>query len=217
MTSHDLKTPLRGMSHLHEFLDEDLTEYKLSKSANPDVEINLKRMKKQIMRMEELIEAIMIYTKIKHQEIRISHVDLGQDISEICKDLQIENKIKLIDLPTFNTNARQLEQVFTNLINNAYKYHHDRDKIELEIKAEKNDLFYIFSVKDNGPGIEEKYYEKIFEMFTRLHVYDKVEGSGIGLSMVKKIIESNGGTIKVESEIGKGSKFIFTWPVTINK
>ena len=113
-------------------------------------------------------------------------------------------------MPTFPTTKSALELVFRNLINNAIK-HHDRNVINIDISAERNNGYYRFSVKDDGPGIDPKYYEHIFEMFKTVKPRE-AGGSGIGLAIVKKLIAHQGGRICVEPH-GRGTNFIFDWKI----
>ena len=105
-----------------------------------------------------------------------------------------------------------IEQIFTNLISNAVKYH-DKASGMIEIGYQSNADLYEFWVRDDGPGIAPEYHEKVFQIFQTLQARDTIESTGIGLTIVKKIVEERGGTIWIESEPGKGSKFIFTVPV----
>ncbi len=115
------------------------------------------------------------------------------------------------NLPSVKMNATQALQVFSNLIGNAVKYNKSETPV-VKLSYKEEDGHYTFTVTDNGIGIEEKYKNQIFEIFKRLHTKEEYEGTGIGLAMCKKIIESHGGNIHVESTPGKGSSFIFTIP-----
>jgi light-regulated signal transduction histidine kinase (bacteriophytochrome) len=105
----------------------------------------------------------------------------------------------------------KLQQIFLNLIHNAVKYN-DKEDIQIDIGCEDAGANWKFFVRDNGPGIEPKYHDKIFVIFQTLNARDEVESRGVGLAIVKKIIEEEGGKIWVESEKGKGASFCFTWP-----
>lgn len=114
-------------------------------------------------------------------------------------------------MPTLITERLPLERVFTNLITNAIK-HHSRSEGVVQISARNLGKFYEFTVSDDGPGIAPQYYDKVFVIFQTLEARDKKENTGIGLAIVKKTIESKGGTIGIESELSKGTTFRFTWP-----
>jgi signal transduction histidine kinase len=115
-------------------------------------------------------------------------------------------------LPTLHTYAAPLETVLRNLVSNAIK-HHDKPQGKIEISAKVKGDFIEFSVADDGPGIDPAFHDRIFQMFQTLRPRDQVEGSGIGLAVVEKIISNVGGTIRLESAPNKGATFIFTWPL----
>jgi signal transduction histidine kinase len=115
------------------------------------------------------------------------------------------------ELPSIMAEETRLEQVFQNLLSNAVKYM-DKPHGEINIGCSEADGYWQFSVADNGPGIEEKYFPKIFQIFQTLSARDEFESSGIGLSVVKKIVEMYGGQIWVESQVGRGTTFFFTLP-----
>ena len=115
-------------------------------------------------------------------------------------------------LPVIHADESQISRVFQNLIGNALKFRKEGVQPKIHIKAQKEGYEYIFSVQDNGIGIEEQYSDRIFEVFKRLHPIGEYEGTGIGLAIVKRIIERHGGRIWVESEFGVGSTFYFTIP-----
>ena len=123
-------------------------------------------------------------------------------------------KVKIqSSLPTIDGEKVVLDQVFSNLISNAIKYNDNPDPV-IQIGYEDQGSVHCFYVKDNGPGIDEQFHEKIFAIFQTLQARDSIESTGVGLSIVKKIIEEKGGLVWVESVLGKGSKFIFTLPKT---
>ncbi|MGB3757821.1 MAG: ATP-binding protein, partial [Rivularia sp. (in: cyanobacteria)] len=115
------------------------------------------------------------------------------------------------EMPTLVTEKIPLQQVFSNLISNAVK-HHNRADGKVVITVEELDKFYEFTVADDGKGIAEQYYDKIFVIFQTLEARDKQENTGIGLAIVKRIVEEAGGTITLESQVGKSTTFRFTWP-----
>jgi signal transduction histidine kinase len=115
------------------------------------------------------------------------------------------------NLPVVSTERIPLQQVLSNLIGNAIKYH-DKGDGKISVKFEKSDLYYTFHITDNGPGIDRLYHEKIFMIFQTLQERDSFESTGIGLAIVKKILDDRKQTIKVISSPGKGATFTFTWP-----
>ena len=115
-------------------------------------------------------------------------------------------------LPTLLTNVVQLQQVFTNLLSNALKYHDHPATGNATVACDDAGDFYLFSVADDGPGIDPEYHERIFIIFQTLTERDTLESTGVGLAIVKKIVERQGGRIGVKSAEGQGAKFVFTWP-----
>lgn len=209
VVSHDLKAPLRAISTLASFLEEDL-EGKLDEETKQNFEL----LKSRVQRMETLIQGVLTYSRIGRKNIQIEKCDTKAVLEDVIDNLEIPEgfNITIPDvLPIVIYSKVQLTQVFQNLISNAIKYHHQSSG-EVSISLNENPSEYVFSVQDNGPGIEEIYHTKIFGIFQTLHSKDEFESTGIGLSIVKKIIEEHGGTIKVESELGKGAKFSFTVP-----
>ncbi len=126
--------------------------------------------------------------------------------------LETGGEVTVGPMPRVLADATQLEQVFANLIGNAIKYRRPEAPPQIRVSAERRDGWWEFAVADNGIGIESEYFDRIFEMFRRLHTHDQYEGTGIGLAVVKRIVERHGGTIRVESTPGEGSTFFFTLP-----
>lgn len=209
VTSHDLKAPLRGIANLSQWIEEDLGEH-----ATADIQKQMELLRGRVHRMEALIDGILQYSRVGRVKNSVERVDVAALLDDII-DLQAPPPGFTItvgpDMPTFNTERVALQQVFTNLISNAIK-HHDRHDGTITIDVEDADDLYAFRVSDDGPGIAPEYHERIFVIFQTLAPRDKVEGSGLGLSLVKKIVETEGGTITVESSEGHGTTFRFTWP-----
>ena len=214
ITSHDLKTPLRGMNDLREYLAEDLDDYLQSPGANPDVKYNLERMEKQIQRMDNLIVGILHYSSIDKEPTKIEPLDLKDFVAELSQELAIgPGKVSLEGGPlTIDTDTIQFSQVMQNLISNAVKYHHNLEQARIKISIKENGAFFHIAVADNGPGIEPQYHDKVFDVFQTLQSKDVVESTGIGLSIVKKIIENRDGKIDISKTPGGGATFNFSWP-----
>jgi len=214
VASHDLKTPLRGIADLTEYIEEDLDVYLRSPEANPDVATNLVRLKKQTGRMDALIKGILDYSRIGGGDISEVHpfsfdaalgaiaIDAGLDPSQV--ELQGESGWLL---PA----GIYLEQVIQNLIVNAVT-HRDGDIDAVHVKVTVGEVADRLAIKvaDNGPGIDPRYHERIFDIFQRLDA--QREGTGIGLAIVQRVVESHGGTITVASAPRQGAAFAFTWP-----
>lgn len=209
IVSHDLKAPLRGISSLSEWIEEDLEDTK-----NDDVKANLTLLKSRVSRMKDLIDGILRYSRVGRMTAEKKNLDSGELIEEVVSILEIPEGFQVEikgKFPQIYSNRTWTEQVFTNLISNAIKYH-DKATGVITIAYHSDKSYHYFSVEDDGPGISEEYQEKIFMIFQTLQPKDTTESTGIGLSIVKKIIEEQGGSIWVESDGKNGSKFIFTLP-----
>lgn len=208
IVSHDLKAPLRAINNLSEWIIEDLGE------VPEEVENHIRLMRGRVNRMENLINGILEYSRVGRQKIEKSSVSVRDLVKDVIDNLAVTDRIAFHveqGLPVLETEQITLQQVFSNLISNAVKYH-DKPKGNVEIRCFENDNMVEFMVKDDGPGIPEEYHEKIFGIFQTIEARDTVESTGIGLSIVKKIIEEKGGKIWIESKEGKGTTFHFTWP-----
>ncbi len=208
VVSHDLKAPLRAINSLAEWIQEDLP------NVEPDVQRNLELMRGRAHRMENLINGILEYSRIGRKELPKSTFSVAQLVNEVIDSLSPEEDV-VIDvaklLPEVTAERILLYQVFSNLISNAIKYN---DKLQPHIKVGYRNLpqQFEFYVQDNGPGIPAAFHEKVFGVFQTIESRDKKESTGIGLAIVKKIVEEKGGTITLTSEEGKGCLFTFSWP-----
>ncbi|MEO1133620.1 MAG: ATP-binding protein, partial [Cyanobacteria bacterium J06639_1] len=210
VTSHDLKAPLRAIANLSQWLEEDLDEY-----LDDDTRHQMDLMRGRVQRMEGLINGLLQYSRAGRTAAPVETVETNELLHEII-DLVApasEFRFELPERPlTLQVERLPLQQVLSNLITNAIK-HHDRTDGCVRIEArDRGDGFYEFRVGDDGPGIAPDYFEKIFTIFQTLTARDKAENTGIGLSIVKKLVESKGGAIAVSSELGRGATFTFTWP-----
>ncbi len=209
ITSHDLKAPLRAIANLSQWIEEDLEE-----SLTPEIRKQMALMRARVHHMEALIEGILQYSRVGRLSEGVVDVDVGALLGEVIDTLAPPAKFSIkIDpnMPTLRTAQLRLSQVFANLIGNAIKYH-ERDDGHIHISVADRGDFYHFSVSDDGPGIAEEYHEKVFAIFQTLQAHDTMESTGIGLTLVKRIIEEQGGTIKLESTEGEGASFHFSWP-----
>jgi signal transduction histidine kinase len=173
-------------------------------------------MRQRVHRMENLITGILDLARVGRVAQANEPVFVRQLLREITdtQGLPAGMHFELpFFLPTLTTNRTQLQQVFSNLISNAVKYHDDPSKGTIRIGCDDfNEQFYRFSVKDDGPGIAAEYHERIFVIFQTLVERDTLESTGVGLAIVKKTVERQGGRIWVESTEGQGAAFFFTWP-----
>jgi signal transduction histidine kinase/CheY-like chemotaxis protein len=217
IASHDLQAPLRGISNLAEWLVSDLAG-----QLPPENQHQLELIQSRVRQMTTLINGLLQYALVGRENIAPTHVNLSQLIAEVVDLLAPPSHLSVsfsIDLPTIKTQALLLKQVLSNLIGNAIKYHDapantqaDRPQGKVEILVADEDTLWRFTVIDNGPGIAPENQQKIFGIFQTLVGRDDMKGMGIGLAVIKKIVESRGGTVAVESAIGQGSTFSFTWP-----
>jgi signal transduction histidine kinase len=208
--SHDLRAPLRGIGNLAQWIEEDLLA---NGQLKGDTREMLDLMRLRMHRMEGLIEGLLQYSRAgrTHQEPEL--VDVGHLVQEVVDLLSPPERATIriaTDLPTMRTERLLLQQVFMNLIGNAIK-HANRDDPSVTIDARRVGPFYEFSVRDNGPGIAPDFHERIWGIFQTLESRDRVEGAGIGLALVKKIVESQKGRAWVESAPGLGATFRFLW------
>jgi signal transduction histidine kinase len=210
VASHDLKAPLRGIEHIARWLVADAGDM-----LPPASKEHLSKLVGRVKRMEALLNDLLAYSHAGRQHHAREWVDTGALVNDLSELLAppITFKIDIVGtLPSLLTERVPLETVFRNLIGNALKHHHRPEEGYVRISAQDQGLGYEFTVRDNGPGIEPEYHERIFQIFQTLKPRDQVEGSGIGLTLVKKIVESRGGAIQLASEPGHGATFRFTWP-----
>ena len=208
VTSHDLKAPLRAIANLATWLSEDLEGQIPAENQQ-----QLQLMQSRVKRMDGLIQGLLEYSRVGRKNTPAKIVNVGDLINEALDLLSPPPGFEIIvnsNMPTLKTEALLLQQVFSNLISNAIKYHpQDRGKIIISVKEQ--DKFYEFAVADDGLGIDPQYHERIFTIFQTLQARDTIESTGIGLSIVKKIVEGQGGKIWVESQLSQGATFYFTW------
>ncbi|WP_299662802.1 CHASE domain-containing protein [uncultured Psychromonas sp.] len=209
VASHDLKAPLRGIDQLATWVVEDLEEGNLE-----EIPSHLKMMRNRIQRLETLLNDLLTYSRANRQEKSISKIDANIVINDLFHLVAPLDGFSLIiknNLPTFLTYRAPFEQVIRNLLSNAIK-HHDKKQGNIKIGCTETELFYQFSIEDDGPGIASDYHQDIFKMFKTLRPRDETEGSGMGLALIKKIVEHYSGEVTVESALGEGCTFYFTWP-----
>ncbi|MCK5082348.1 MAG: HAMP domain-containing protein, partial [Candidatus Omnitrophica bacterium] len=212
--SHDLQAPLRGVSSFATFLEEDYKD-KLDGEAVG----YLKEIREGTARMSNLIQDLLALSRISRIKNPFEEVDISELIEVVRKRIEFDINKHKVDLkihqgmPTIVCDRIKLTEVFLNLINNAIKFSSKQETPPVvEVRYHDDDECHKFSVKDNGIGIDPKYHDQIFGIFKRLHSTDEFEGSGAGLSIVKKVIDDHKGRVWIESEAGKGTTFLFTIP-----
>ncbi|MCH8330366.1 MAG: GHKL domain-containing protein, partial [Bacteroidetes bacterium] len=209
VVSHDLKAPLRGIGSLAGILQNDY-EDKLGQKGKEMFDMLFTR----VDRMQKLISGVLNYSKQGSQKIKKVKIPLNKLVPEIIDMLGAPDnyKIEISDtLPEIMGEPTQISQIFQNLVSNAIKYNTNPDPI-IEISCSQQNGDWRFCISDNGPGIEEQYHQKIFQMFQKLGNKNEYESTGIGLALVNRIVRNYGGRVWVESKPGKGSDFIFTLP-----
>jgi light-regulated signal transduction histidine kinase (bacteriophytochrome) len=211
VSSHDLQEPLRMVvSYL------TLLERKYRDNLDPMALEYIKNAMDGGARMRQLIDDLLEYSRLDSRVKEFTPVSMNQVVEYAIKVLQpqiVENKVDIYvePLPSINADGIQMMQLVQNLIGNAIKFH-GMARPMVHISAKPLGKEWVFSVKDNGIGLNMKYSDKIFQMFQRLHTKDNYPGTGVGLAIVKKIVERHGGRIWVESEEGNGAAFYFTIP-----
>ncbi len=211
VVSHDLKAPLRGIESASRWIEEDMGKDQLPAHIREFLGL----MRQRVHRMEKLISGILDLARVGRVAQANETVFVRTLLREVVDTLNPPAGFRVelpFFLPTLSTNAVQLQQVFTNLISNALKYHDHPETGTVLIGCDDAGEFYLFSVADDGPGIDAEYHDRIFIIFQTLTERDTLESTGVGLAIVKKIVERQGGRIGVKSAEGQGAKFSFTWP-----
>lgn len=207
VVSHDLKSPLRGISKISEWLIQDYSD-KLDEQGKEQLEL----MRVRVRRLDHLIEDILSYSKVGRTDVKLEEVDVHEVINEVIELVDPLHEASVVyknGLKSIKFDKTKLIQVFSNLLSNAIKYC-DKDECEVLITAEDRDSAWEIRLEDNGPGIDKKYHDKVFGLFQTLEPKEDTDSTGIGLALVKKIVEDAGGTIWIESEEGNGTAFVFT-------
>lgn len=215
VVSHDLQQPLQSISGFAQLLVMTQREH-LDDDANGYVD----RIITSSKQMSQLIKDLLSYAKVGAAEQPYEHIDCNQLVQEILTELspiveEKQAKVTAQTLPTILGNPSQLRQLFQNLLSNALKYHPPKQAPQVTVSATLNTEAWQFEVQDNGIGIKPEYFEKIFQIFERLHSKGDYPGTGIGLSTCKKIVESHRGRIWVASEPGLGTTIYFTLPASL--
>jgi len=207
--SHDLKAPLRGIRNLAEWITADVKD-----SASADTLENLAMLHNRVERLDLLLDSLLEYSRIGRAGGAPENVDSAKMVADIAEYIAPRPGFTIAcrgDLPEIHTHKASLEQVLRNLIGNGLK-HHDRDTGTVCVSAREIGDKVEFRVEDDGPGVPKAYHERIFQMFQTLKSRDEMEGSGMGLAIVKKSVEVHAGKISVESAPpGRGTAFVFTW------
>jgi PAS domain S-box-containing protein len=209
IVSHDLKAPLRAISQLTHWISEDYSHV-----FDDDGKMQMDLIIKRVKRMDGLIDGILRYSRVGRIREKEEHLDLNLLVNEVIDNIAPPDTVQIIfenKLPVVLRDSIRMEQVFQNFFGNAIKFMDKREGI-IKVGCADEGAFWKFSVSDNGPGIDKRYHDKIFQIFQTLTPRDEHESTGIGLTLVKKIIKLYGGSVWVESETGRGATFFFTLP-----
>jgi len=213
LASHDLQEPLRKL-----FFYSDILKKRYSAAIDESGQNMLNNMTLAAARMKELITDLLSYSQLQQQKLHFEDVSLNDVMREIVRDMDLTIReknatIELTELPDIKGNMLRLRQLFSNLVSNALKYSRKDVAPHIEIRGEQQDGTIVITVKDNGIGFEEEFSERIFGLFERLHTRDQFPGTGIGLSICKRIAELHRGTIFAKSKVNEYSIFEVTLPV----
>jgi PAS domain S-box-containing protein len=218
VASHDLQEPLRKIQAFGTILEEEYAE------TLGDGNDYLSRMRSAAARMSTLIEDLLAFSRVTTHAKIPKEIDLQKTVSEVVEDLEArirdnDGEVVVGKLPVLSADPTQMRQLFQNIIGNALKFHRPDvpPRVSVSAKLKKSTLHregeYEITIADNGVGFDEKYLDRIFAVFQRLHSRESYEGTGIGLAVCRKIVERHGGTITARSTLGEGSTFIITLPV----
>jgi PAS domain S-box-containing protein len=209
VVSHDLKAPLRGIANLSEWIEEDL-EGSLSVANQEQMAL----LRSRVYKMQATIDGLLDYARIGQLDETIESVAVAELLADVIDSIDPPPTFTIDlppDLPTLSTRRLPLFQVFANLVGNGIK-HHDRADGSIQISYQDRGDCYEFAIADDGPGIAPEHHEQMFKIFQAVNPQNRSDSTGIGLAIVKKIVEAEGGTIWLASELGKGTTFYFTWP-----
>jgi len=211
IAAHDLQEPLRAIEGYASLIDRRY-KGKLDKDFNEFIEFIIDGSS----RMADQIQSVLVHSRVRTEEKELALIDCHKVLKEVIVNLKLsiqesQTRIQMEELPTIVANRAELVQLFQNLLSNAIKFRREESPL-VRASATEDDEYWKFCVEDNGIGISPRYTEKIFSMFSRLHSRSRYSGTGIGLAICQKIVESHGGKIWCESKSKSGSKFFFTLP-----
>jgi PAS domain S-box-containing protein len=209
VVSHDLKAPLRAVYNLSQWIEDDLEG-----EMSADTQSQMTLLRSRVNRMAATIDGLLEYARCGRGEDAIETVEVAQLLADVIDSVAPPATFTInlpTELPTLLTKRLPLFQVFTNLVGNGIKHHHSEAGL-IQVSIQDRGDWYEFAVADDGPGIDPEHQERMFKIFQAVNPQSRSDSTGIGLAIVKKIIEAEGGTIWLESEMGKGTAFYFTWP-----
>ncbi len=212
--SHDLKTPVRGIGVLNEMIEDDLEDYFKGPDANPEVRENLTRIGERVGRMNDLINGVMAFSQVSGADIDGGTLSVRKIVGELNADFQLQpGQLTLVGADaTVDVDSFNFRRVLENLVSNAVKHGASDDELRIKVSVERSSKGVRVSVADNGPGVDEEFHGRIFDVFQTLRVNGEQESTGIGLAIVKKAVERHHGKVSLISAAGSGATFIFDWP-----
>jgi len=212
IVSHDLKAPLRAISSLANWISTDYAD-----NFDEDGKEQMSLLISRVKRMHNLIVGILEYSRVGRIKEEIVNIDLDELVGEAIDIISPPDHIKIEiegELPEIQFERTRIDQVFQNLISNAVKFN-NKEEGKIAISCESQGSNWKFKVSDNGPGVEKRHYDSIFKIFQTLQPRDEFESTGVGLTLIKKIIEQYDGKIWIDSVVGEGTTFFFTIPKEI--
>ncbi|WP_205503266.1 sensor histidine kinase [Rufibacter psychrotolerans] len=212
IVSHDLKAPLRAISNLSGWIKEDA-----GSQLDEETQHNLELLQNRAERMERMLNGLLLFSRATRQDLDVREVNVHDLVQDLALPYQQERglRLHLHNLPVFTTYAKKLETVLHHLLQNAVKFN-EQEQPEVWLEAREQEESYLFTVRDNGVGIPPDAQEKVFKIFFSVQSRDQQENVGVGLSIIRKIIQFVGGTLHLHSEVGQGATFSFTWPKTVS-
>lgn len=207
VVSHDLKAPLRAIGALADWLSADYTD-----KFDDEGKEHMRLLVSRVHRMGNLIDGILQYSRVGRVKETPVAADVGEVVQDVINLIAPPPNVGIIvesPLPILVMEPTRIQQIFQNLLSNSIKYA-DKPRCEIRITSSDEDDHWKFGISDNGPGIEARHFDRIFQLFQTLAPRDRIESTGVGLALVKKIVEMYGGHVWVESTPGEGSTFFFT-------
>lgn len=210
--SHDLRAPLRAIDGFSLMLLRDLKD-----ELDEEAKRKLNVIRSSTAKMGQLIDDVLAFSRIGQQAMTMSDVDMHSLAADAWKDLAATEAgmnvaMKILPLPAGYGDGKYLRQVFVNLLSNAAKFTRQRSRAKIEVGGREDETENVYYVRDNGIGFDMKFYDRLFGIFQRLHRDDEYEGTGVGLSIVKRIVENHGGSVWAEGEVDEGAVFYFSLP-----
>jgi light-regulated signal transduction histidine kinase (bacteriophytochrome) len=208
--AHDLRAPLRSMAGFSQLLEMDLDDGKFD-----DVKDHLRRIMESAAKMNALIDGLLHVAHAGHGKFAIERIDTGEMLEGVLNELGVRERAQVTvgQMPEVRADPAALRQVWVNLVSNAVKYSAKRHQQEISIACETQGSEFVFCVRDNGSGFNPDDAARLFGVFSRLHSARDYEGIGVGLAIVKRVVERHGGRVWAESKPDEGATFHFTIPV----